>query len=469
VRRVTRYRLSFLVPALLAVLLLPFVGGASAGLASPSETCTSPNCPITINDNPSAPATQDQAASPYPSVIGDLGGSGDTIEKVTVTLNGLTHSALDNLDVLLVREMGSIGFPSSTSVEVVELMSDAGGALPVANLNLTFDDSAATSVPQGSPPASGTYKPTNYPGGTPSLCAADNPPASATGDPFPAPAPPKPPGGYAQTLDVFTDTKYGGTWRLYVGDDCLGGSGSIASWSVNLTLRPYNGVTLNKWADAATVTSGSPIGFTLSAFNCQPSACPGSVYIDDPLPSGPGIVWEIDPPNPDCSLTGAPPSQTLGCAFFVYPVEGAESPHAPEVHVSSATSGASCGKYTNIAEAYGFNAPPPGSPARAKAWTTVVCPTVARVLSLAASHSARGVLLRWRASSEIDTLGFNVYRGQNGRRVRLNRALIPSRTDGGHAYSWLDRRVPRYGQIRYWLQVVSLDGRRSWYGPQPAR
>jgi hypothetical protein len=465
VRLRSRCRFPFLVSASLGLLLLPLVGGAGAGLSSISETCSSPNCPITIIDNPSAPATQDQAASPYPSVIGDLGGPGDTIEKVTVTLNGLTHSALDNLDVLLVREMRSIGFGwNSTSVEVVELMSDAGGAIPVANLNLTFDDSAATSIPQGSPPVSGTsYKPTNYPEGTPSLCAADNPPASATGDPFPAPAPPKPPGGYTQTLDVFTDTKYGGTWRLYVGDDCLGGSGSIASWSVNFTLRPYNGVTLQKWADAATVNAGSPIGFTLSAFNCQPSACPAPVYIDDPLPSGPGIVWEINPPHPECSITGGPGSQTLGCYFERQVVEG------EQVHVSSPTSGASCGKYTNIAEAEGFNAPPPPSPDRAKAWTTVVCPTVARVLSLAASHSARGVLLRWRASSEIDTLGFNVYREENGWRVRMNRTLIPVRATRGHNYSWLDRRPPRGLPFRYWLQVVSLDGGSSWHGPISAR
>jgi hypothetical protein len=94
-------------------------------------------------------------------------------------------------------------------------------------------------------------------------------------------------------------------------------------------------------------------------------------------------------------------------------------------------------------------------------------PTAAAVSSFAASTLRAGVSLTWRTGSEHHMLGFNVYRRQNGKLVKLNRALIPSVFGGaasGHGYSWLDRGVPRSGSVRYRLQAVSLSGKRSWVG-----
>jgi hypothetical protein len=86
--------------------------------------------------------------------------------------------------------------------------------------------------------------------------------------------------------------------------------------------------------------------------------------------------------------------------------------------------------------------------------------------SLSASRTSKGVLVRWRTASEIDTLGFNVYREANGRRVKLNRGLIAARGRG--LYSYLDRSAPRARPTRHWIQVVNLDGSRSWHGPAKA-
>lgn len=92
------------------------------------------------------------------------------------------------------------------------------------------------------------------------------------------------------------------------------------------------------------------------------------------------------------------------------------------------------------------------------------------------SFSARrtlggGAVLRWRTASEIDFLGFNVYRQVNGRRVRLNRRLIAAKSLGsgltGGAYSWRDRargkKVP--SKARYVLEAVHLDGTRTVFRP----
>ena len=83
--------------------------------------------------------------------------------------------------------------------------------------------------------------------------------------------------------------------------------------------------------------------------------------------------------------------------------------------------------------------------------------------SLAASQTGRGVLVRWRTASELDSLGFHVYREVNGRRVRISSRLIVAKGSG--SYSFLDRRAPKGTSVRYWIQEVAVDGSRIWYGP----
>ncbi len=96
-------------------------------------------------------------------------------------------------------------------------------------------------------------------------------------------------------------------------------------------------------------------------------------------------------------------------------------------------------------------------------------PLAVTLYSFTGIRSPNGVILRWRTASEVNALGFNVYRLRNGRRVRLNRRLIPALgvTRGGvagGAYSYVDRRAPRHA-ARYWLQEVDTSGHRTWHGP----
>jgi hypothetical protein len=76
----------------------------------------------------------------------------------------------------------------------------------------------------------------------------------------------------------------------------------------------------------------------------------------------------------------------------------------------------------------------------------------------------------WRAAAQVDTLAFNVYRQVEGKRVKLNRSVIPARSSIAAAtYSYLDRRAPLAGSLRYWLQVVDVDGSQRWWGPVRVR
>lgn len=93
-------------------------------------------------------------------------------------------------------------------------------------------------------------------------------------------------------------------------------------------------------------------------------------------------------------------------------------------------------------------------------------PTAVNVRTLETLRTSSGVRVRWQTGHELALLGFNLYRQQRGKLVKLNRVLIPSvfgGTTSGHTYSWRDRSAPR-GAATYRLQAVSLSGKRSWVG-----
>jgi hypothetical protein len=89
-----------------------------------------------------------------------------------------------------------------------------------------------------------------------------------------------------------------------------------------------------------------------------------------------------------------------------------------------------------------------------------LAPVAVTMRSLRATATRRGILVRWRTASEVDVLGFNVYRRVQGRRVRANHHLIGAH--GAGSYSFLDRRAHAG---HYWVQLVNVDGSRTWYGP----
>lgn len=112
---------------------------------------------------------------------------------VQVTLKELNHNAAFDLDVLVTNPSG----------KGVLLMSDAGRLTDLTDATITFDDAAATSLPEASTIATGTYKPTNY----------------GSGDVFPSPAPAPPKGGHSTQLSAFVGSGTIGTWKLWIVDD----------------------------------------------------------------------------------------------------------------------------------------------------------------------------------------------------------------------------------------------------------
>ena len=146
-----------------------------------------------------------RAGAPYPSTVAVASMVG-TVTKVTIQLNGLTHTYPDDLDIALVAPSG----------QAVMLMSDAGGNGRLTGASLGFDSAAAGALPDTLPIAAGVYRPTNF----------------GTTDAFPAPAPA---GTYATSLAAFNGLVPNGTWSLYVVDDEGGDVGSLAGWVLTVS------------------------------------------------------------------------------------------------------------------------------------------------------------------------------------------------------------------------------------------
>ncbi len=163
-------------------------------------------------------------ASPYPSTATVAGMIGN-ISKISVSIDGLTHTAPDDIDMLLVSPSGA----------KVMLMSDAGGRNPISNVQLVFDQSGGV-LPDEGQITTGTYQPVDYEPGT---------------DIFPSSAPAGP---YTASLAGLIGTNPNGVWSLYIVDDAAGDVGQIATgWTLRIETAP------------SVATSGSLVGGTEDA------------------------------------------------------------------------------------------------------------------------------------------------------------------------------------------------------------
>ena len=158
-------------------------------------------------------------ATPYPSTNFVSGLAGLVVKKVTVTLQAFSHTFPSDATILLVGPQGQ---------ESV-LMASAGGQtkFSVTNLTLTLDDDATNPLPINTSLTNGVFKPGNgyLSFGSPGL-PSDLPPPAPPGNSNAPPA-----------LSVFRNSDPDGTWNLFIVDDAVDDSGSIANgWSLNLTL-----------------------------------------------------------------------------------------------------------------------------------------------------------------------------------------------------------------------------------------
>ena len=175
--------------ALLAALLVAPIVGPAPSVGAQSRAVEKPNDSslIVINDG--------SEASPYPATI-TLENVPGTIIDIKLRLLGLTHTSPDDLDIMLVSPDG----------QAVLVMSDAGGSgvsNNVSGLDLTFDTTSQTPLPDETPIQPARYEATDY-----DTTGGDSDAFGAT-----APSP------NSDSMADFLGGDPNGDWRLFVRDD----------------------------------------------------------------------------------------------------------------------------------------------------------------------------------------------------------------------------------------------------------
>jgi uncharacterized repeat protein (TIGR01451 family) len=238
-----------------------FTLGGATNIFSTNETLllagTSPLPSKAYNSNPPYYG--------YPSVI-DVSGIVGTITGVTATLKSFGHSSPRDVAVVLEAPTGQATY----------LMADCGGVIAVGPVNLTFSQSASSSLPSSSALTSGTYLPTTY----------DSPPLPATNG--------APVGPYPTTLANFVGQSPNGVWSLFVADeDTLDSGGITNGWSLNIStgisVEEDSDLGLSMTVSPAAATLSNTLVYTIDVTNYGPAAAT-NVVITDTLPAGASYV-----------------------------------------------------------------------------------------------------------------------------------------------------------------------------------
>jgi len=103
-------------------------------------------------------------------------------------------------------------------------------------------------------------------------------------------------------------------------------------------------------------------------------------------------------------------------------------------------------------------------------FTNTAGPVSVNLASFTAESKPDHILLSWETVTEVNNLGFNVFRADTvaGPRLQVNAALIPSANPGstqGASYSLQDFNVVAGNHYVYWLEDLDTAGTRTLNGP----
>jgi len=102
---------------------------------------------------------------------------------------------------------------------------------------------------------------------------------------------------------------------------------------------------------------------------------------------------------------------------------------------------------------------------------------------MVSQHAVRNQIenvIELKTGREVNSLGFNLYREQNGTRVKLNSSLLAGTAllagsatalTAGHVHTWWDAPTGDSSSASYWVEEVDLHGQHTWIGsatPTPA-
>ncbi len=403
-------------------------------LASTCRTYTSTDVPKTISN--------------LTTIYSDLTVADSfNVTDVNVTIGQITHTRDDNLDI-------HIEHPDNTAV----MLSTDNGGTGDNYVSTVFDDEAATAITAGTAPFTGSFRPE----------------------------------GSLAGLDGKTSA---GTWQLRIYDDRNGDTGTLNSWSLTLCGAPsasaadYSDLVSSygvawhtgdgalrlgtAWDADATFALGDddgsddgvsfPTGWNTGQSTARVSVqgTPASgrwlrLWFDW---NGDGILGDLADGelvyngavvdgNNDITIN-VPAGATQAVYYRARLYDSAAAPEGIEARDATSYGGASGGEVEDKL-----------SPA----------PTAVDLARFEAWPERMAIHVEWETVTEIDNLGFNLYRADtpDGPYVKLNEELIPSQAPGapiGAVYVWLDGTV-QTGRIYYYmLEDVDIYGYTTMHGP----
>ncbi len=96
-------------------------------------------------------------------------------------------------------------------------------------------------------------------------------------------------------------------------------------------------------------------------------------------------------------------------------------------------------------------------------------PLPVEMTAFSATRDADQVTLTWRTESELNNLGFNIYRSEQEEEgyTRMNEDLIRGQgtTTAAHDYSYIDDDIESDKDYWYTVETISTDGLSTFYGP----
>ena len=216
------------------------------------------------------------------------------------------------------------------------------------------------------------------------------------------------------------------------------------------------------------VTEGTPLTYTLVVTNNGPASAT-NVTVTDALPSVLTYLSSTVTPSTQgsCSEAGGTVTCLLGTMAnaATATISILSIPGQPGVVGNTATVTA--------------DQTDPNQANNSSTWTeTITAPTKIALQSFSAhtgvdKNGARRVMVMWKTGGEAHNLGFNVYREQEGNRVRMNSSVIAGSAllmsgalpkHAGRSYAWID---PSAGGLSasYWLEDIDVNGTRTMNGP----
>lgn len=380
------------------------------------------------------------------------------------TLTNNSATAADVVATATQADLITTNIPSVTSaaagstVTYTQSVTNNGPAATTTGMTFTQATPPNTNFQSMTPPAGWTCSPVPSIGGTGTITCTDSGSLAVNGS-----------ASFALVLQVNSGTPSGtnitDTVTATAGNIVPGLTTNTASATVVVGSANSADMAIVKTGTPNPVTEGTPLTYTLAVTNNGPASAT-NVTVTDTLPS---VVTYLSSTTTQgsCSEAGGTVTCLLGTMA-----------NAATATVTILTLPNAPGVVSNTATVSADQTDPNLTNNISTQSETITAPTMITLQSFSAhvgadKNGASRVVLTWKTGGEAHNLGFNVYRDQNGNRVRMNPSVVAGSAllmsgalpkHAGRSYAWIDTSAVAPG-ASYWLEDIDVNGTRTMHGP----